>query len=668
MTDKIDIVSEIMDSMYTYANEVNLKRAIPYLSSGLKPIGLLGIWSMYANKHTYDKSYSKSQKVTGELMNYSPHADAYEALVRMAQDFIYPVPLIDGHGSFGSVVGGDDAASQRYTEMRLSEFSHDILLYNKELLDMGLNYLEEDEQPILNKWVSLVPLLYISHLSGIGYGKANTWVGGNLIEFKNLLHKYLKSGKVDYSLIYPDFPTGGIIINKSEMADMYKTGNGTVKLRGNATITDNVIIIHSLPYQVYPETFLESLKNLTSKADNLPIKSVANYSNMNSIEIEIVCTDNESANLVLNYLYAKTNLQVSLSNNRVAITRRGIPELVTLERYLDEFILNNRELVVKESNYFISKNKDRLEVLNGLISALDMIDKIIALIKKSKSKQDAKDSIMKLGFTELQTQAIVDMPLGRLANLEQIKIRDEQAKLDKELKYYTGLLNDEKARDKHFLDRFDKLVDKYGWERRTKLADIEEVKLAVAKKEMKERIPKKQKEYMVALSSEHTIKATEVVKYKKNPSDLYVGKFTKKDNVIVVTETGMMYKIPVKKIDVCLSTAQGMSFDSFGITDKVIFIDTQPKDFVLFVSKSGLVKKCEYAKSLGISKKSGAVVMGFKQDGDKLYKVYTVDDTDTIQLETNKRTIDVVVKDYKPSGRTSCGKNILKKSEELREL
>lgn len=668
MTDKIDIVSEIMDSMYTYANEVNLKRAIPYLSSGLKPIGLLGIWSMYANKHTYDKSYSKSQKATGELMNYSPHADAYEALVRMAQDFIYPVPLIDGHGSFGSVVGGDDAASQRYTKMRLSEFSQDILLYNKELLDMGLNYLEEDEQPILNKWVSLVPLLYISHLAGIGYGKANTWVGGNLIEFKNLLHKYLKGGKVDYSLIYPDFPTGGIIINKSEMADMYKTGNGTVKLRGNATITDNVIIIHSLPYQVYPETFLESLKNLTSKADNLPIKSVANYSNMNSIEIEIVCTDNESANLVLNYLYAKTNLQVSLSNNRVAITRRGIPELVTMERYLDEFILNNRELVVKESNYFISKNKDRLEVLNGLISALDMIDKIIALIKKSKSKQDAKDSIMKLGFTELQTQAIVDMPLGRLANLEQIKLRDEQTKLDKELKYYTGLLNDEKARDKHFLDRFDKLVDKYGWERRTKLADIEEVKLAVAKKEMKERIPKKQKEYMVALSSEYTIKSTEVVKYKKNPSDLYVGKFTKKDNVIVVTETGMMYKIPVKKIDVCLSTAQGMTFDSFGITDKVIFIDTQPKDFVFFVSKLGLVKKCEYAKSFGISKKSGAVVMGFKQAGDKLYRVYTVDDTDTVQLETDKRTIDVVVKDYKPSGRTSCGKNILKKNENLREL
>ena len=350
MTDKIDIVSEIMDSMYTYANEVNLKRAIPYLSSGLKPIGLLGIWSLYANKHTYDKSYSKSQKVTGELMNYSPHADAYEALVRMVQDFIYPVPLIDGHGSFGSVVGGDEAASARYTEMRLSEFSQDILLYNKELLDMGLNYLEEDEQPILNKWVSLVPLLYISHLAGIGYGKANTWVGGNLIEFKNLLHKYMKSGKVDYSLIYPDFPTGGTIINKSEMADMYKTGNGTVKLRGEVTVDDNVIIVHSLPYQVYPETFLESLKNLTSKVDNLPIKSVANHSNMNGIEIEIVCTDNEGANLVLNYLYAKTNLQVSLANNRVAITRRGIPELVTMERYLDEFILNNRELVVKESN------------------------------------------------------------------------------------------------------------------------------------------------------------------------------------------------------------------------------------------------------------------------------------------------------------------------------
>ena len=664
---KMDIISEIKDNMYTYADEVNLKRAIPYLSSGLKPIGLLAIWSLYANKHTYDKPYTKSQKATGELMNYSPHADAYEALVRMAQDFIYPIPLLDGHGGYGSVVSGDDASSARYTGIRLTEFVQDILLYNPDILDMGLNYLEEDEQPILSKWVSLVPLLFISHLSGMGYGKANTWVGGNLIEFRELLHKYMKSGKVDYSLIYPDFPTGGIIINKSKMADMYKTGDGTVKLRGEVSTKGNIITIHSLPYQVYPETFLESLKDLTSKV-TLPIKSVANHSDKDGVELEIICNDESDVQLVLNYLYAKTNLQVILSNNRVAITRRGIPEMITMERYLDEFILNNRELVVKESNYFISKNKDRLEVLNGLISALDMIDKIIALIKKSKSKQDAKDSIMTLGFTELQTQAIVDMPLGRLANLEQIKLRDEQTKLDKELKYYTGLLNDEKARDKHFLDRFDKLVDKYGWERRTKLADIEEVKLAVAKKEMKERIPKKQKEYMVALSSEHTIKSTEVVKYKKNPSDLYVGKFTKKDNVVVVTETGMMYKIPVKKIDVCLSTAQGMSFDSFGITDKVIFIDTLPKDFVLFVSKLGLVKKCEYAKSFGISKKSGAVVMGFKQDGDKLYGVYTVDDTDTIQLETDKRTIDVVVKDYKPSGRTSCGKNILKKSESLREV
>lgn len=668
MTSTMNIIDEIKDNMYTYADEVNLKRAIPYLSSGLKPIGLLGIWSMYANKHTYDKPYSKSQKVTGELMNYSPHADAYKSVARMAQDFIYPVPLIDGHGNYGSIVGGDDVASARYTEMRLSEFAQDILLYNKEILDMGLNYLEEDEQPILSRWVALLPLLFISHLSGLGFGKANTWVGGNLFEFKNVLHKYMKNGKVDYSLIYPDFPTGGTIINKSEMAEMYKTGSGTVKLRGNATIKENIITITSLPYQVYPDTFLKSLKKLTDKVDTLPIKSVSNYSDMNGVEIEIVCKDNDGANLVLNWLYAKTNLQVSLSNNRVAITRRGIPEMITMERYLDEFILNNRELVIKESNHFISKNKDRLEVLNGLISALDMIDKIIALIKKSKSKQDAKDSIMKLSFTELQTQAIVDMPLGKLANLEQIKIREEMEKLDKEMKYYSNLLSDEKARDKHFLDRFDKLVDKYGWERRTQLEDIEEVPLTVAKKELREKAPRKQKEYMIALSSENTIKSTEVVKYKKNPSDLYVGKFTKKGNVVVVTETGMMYKIPVKKIDVCLSTAQGMTFDSFGITDKVIFIDTQPKDFVLFISKLGLVKKCEYAKSLGISKKSGAVVMGFKQDGDKLYGVYTVDDTDTIQLETDKRTIDVVVKDYKPSSRTSCGKNILKKNENLREL
>ena len=274
------IEEELKKNFILYAREINANRAFPHVLSGLKPVAGHILWSMWANGRKSNKPYTKSAKISGEIMAYSPHADTYGSLVRLAQNFIYHVPYIDGHGSFGSEIGGPTPGASRYTECRLSEFIEDVLFYNTKLLNMGLNYLEEEPEPILQDWVALLPLLFITNTSGMGYTVSNSWSSGNLLEFKEQLLNYLKTGEVDCSKIYPDFPTGGIIINKSEMKELYETGKGTIKLRGKTEIEDNTIKILSLPYQVYPEQFIDDVKKYIANNAN----TIRDLRNMCGIE------------------------------------------------------------------------------------------------------------------------------------------------------------------------------------------------------------------------------------------------------------------------------------------------------------------------------------------------------------------------------------------------
>lgn len=670
---QMPIVEEVCKNFVLYAKDINKNRAFPHLLPGIKPVVGHALWAMWVNGRRFNKPYTKSAKVEGEVMSYSPHAGCYSTLVRLAQDFTYPIPYLDGRGSFGSAVGGPTPAAARYTEMRLSEFIQDVLFYNTKLLDMGMNYLDEEPEPILNTWVALLPLLFMTNTSGMGYTVSNTWSSGNLFEFRTQLENYLKTGKVDCSKIYPDFPTGGIIINKSEMKDLYETGKGTIKLRGKTEIDGDVIKILSLPYQVYPEQFIEDVKKVVTGSQTT-ITDVANRCGQNGFLIEIEC-EKGTAEYVREVLFRKTCLQVSISDEHKAVTAAGKPELITFLDYMKAFVDANIALVIKEATLNLEEINDRKELVDGLINALQIIDEIIKTIKKSKSMDDAKNAIMKMPkykFTERQADYIVHTPLGKLANLEQVKLQDEKKDLDKRKAEMEDLVSNPKSQKKYFLNRFNKLVDKYGWERKTELEDIEMQDLRVAiEKPAKLKV---KKEFMIVLTDTGCLKRIEVTKFRSTGEDSKNIKVAGNQKITMVTNKGTMYKILSNKINVCMPAAAGTPITDIRpeipSDEKVLAIydESVSAPFIYFVTKNGLGKCGKVKDVVGLSKQVGATVCGLKDPNDEIIAVKLLDEKSKIEIITNKRkeTIDP----GKAQGRNSSGKKVinLKKDEEIIEV
>ena len=669
----MNIIEELKKNFVLYANEINENRAFPYLLPGIKPVIAHAIWAMYANKRFYNKPYTKSAKIEGEVMSYSPHAGAYGALARLAQDFTYHIPYLDGHGSFGSTIGGPEPAASRYTELRLSEFIQDVLLYNTKLLDMGMNYLDEDPEPIINNWTALLPLLFITNTSGMGFTISNGWSSGNLFEFRDQLVKYLDTGEVDCSNLYPDFPTGGIIINKSEMKNLYETGKGTIRLRGKTEIDGDTIKILSLPYQVYPEQFMEDLKKYATSSSNT-IEHIANRCGKDGMLIEIDC-EKGTAEYTREVLFRRTCLQISISDEHKAVLPSGRVALITFKDYMKAFVDANIQLVIKEAEYNINEIKDRLELLNGLLNALEIIDEIIKTIKKSKSMDDAKHAIMdmpKYKFTERQADYIVHTPLGRLANLEQVKLQDEKKSLDKKLAENEKLITNKKAQNKFFLNRFNSLIDKYAWERKTELADIEMTDLRVAV-DKPEKLAKPKKEFMIVLTESNALKRVEVVKFRQTDEDSKNIKVQGNQKVVLVSNKGNMYKVNSNQIDKCLPTASGTDIKSIRpeINDeKIIAIYSEDVDmpYIYFVTKNGYGKMGEVKNSLKLSKAIGATVCGLKSEDDEIIAIKLIDDTENIEITTNLRT--EIIEPGKPQGRGGAGKKIIgfKKGESITEV
>lgn len=670
----IKIEEELINNFNEYAEEVNLHRAFPYAASGLKPIAGHILWSMWRNKRTSNRPYTKSAKVSGEVMSFSPHGEAYGSMVRLAQDFTYHIPYIDGHGSFGSVIGGPTPGASRYTEMRLSEFIEDVMFYNTDLLDMGMNYLEQEPEPKLTTWVALLPLLYMTNTSGMGYTASNDWSSCNLKEFREQVSMYIKTGKVDCSKLFPDFPTGGIIINKSDMKQLYETGKGTIILRGKVEIDGNTIKVLSLPYQTYPEQFIEDIKKYATSSAN-SIVDVANRCGKSGFLIEIECEDG-TAEYTLEVLYRKTCLQTNISNEFKAIVDNKIA-LLNLKDYMSIFVTSNLELVVKEAIYNLTKINDRLEILMGLLNALDIIDDIIKEIKSSKSMEDAKDTLMTKKikgktFTERQADAIVHTPLGRLANLEQIKLQDEKKELEKKREENEKLATDTKAQEKYFFKRFSDLVDKYGWDRKTELADIEQKDLRVAVEKPATLKPKK--EFMIVLTDTNCLKRIEVAKFRQTDEDNKSIKVQGNQKVTLVSNKGIMYKVNSNAIDKCLPTAAGTLITSIKELqyedEKIIAIysDDVEMPYIYFVTKNGLGKKGDVSSCLKISKSSGAVICGLKSEDDEVIAIKLISDTDKIEITTNQRT--EVVEPGNSQGRGAAGKKIinLKKGEAITEV
>lgn len=662
----IKATDEIKNDFLVYAQEVNTNRAFPDAKDGLKPSQRAALFTMYRKGFTSNKPHVKSAKITGAIIGELwPHGDgsAYESIVRMSQPWVNNIPEVDWHGANGSLIGGPEAASSRYTECRLAPVSEDGFFSNikKDTVDMIPNFSDDDEWPKVLP--AIFPRLFINGSQGIGYTIAQEWEPGNLNEFTEKVKDYVNGKNTSCDNLYPDYPTGGVIINKKDIHTIYETGRGTVILRGKAEIENNLIKITELPYQTYAEPLIAKIKELVNSDQITGIEDICNKSDDNGLLIEIECS--EDPNVIANKLYKLTDLQTSFSANMMALVD-GVPQMLTLKDYIKVYVGHNLDCLVREYTFDKKKAQDRLEIVDGLLKALAKIDDIISTIKSSKSSDAARTNLeKKFGFTKVQSQAIVDMKLGKLANLEQAELNKEQAELNKIITNCDKILGSKSNQKKEFIKRLEAFTKKYGWERRTQLTDIDVVK----EKAIIKNTPKSEEHFMVILTKGGYLKKVDMASFRplakmKSEEDKIINavRIGAKEKLFAISKNGLVYKVPVNKIPLGTMNSTGINF---GYNFINIFSGHEEQYYLFILTKNGKVKKLDAKDFFKISKLIPSATPIIKLDADdELLYTWMIDD-DPIKYQVGKKEKFIDTTKYKPKGRKSGGVKAIKKEFKL---
>ena len=661
-----DIVKELGVNFIEYAVAVNTDRAIPDAKSGLKPVAKRILYDAYASGFFNNKPYVKCALMVGDTMGrFHPHGDSsiYGALCRLAQDWVMRYPLIDFHGSIGNR-GGDGPASMRYTEARLAKLTEDGMLrgMKKGVVDTIPNYSETETEPVTLP--ALFPNLLCNPNTGIGVAMACNWAPHNLNEVAQAINDYI-DGK-DPMLPGPDFPTGGIIINKQDIPSIMRTGHGSVKIRGKYHMEENNIVFTEIPYGVVTENLLESVGALCDSGDIQGIINIRNESNRKKgFRLVFECAKDANISKIIMLLFQKTDLQSSFSYNQVALIDKTPTEL-NLKDCCKIYVEHNKECIRRETEFDIQKAKDRLNIVEGLLKALEDIDNVIALIKASESSAKAREALMKkYGFNEEQAKAITDMRLGKLAGLERLEIENEKAELLNTIDNLNAILNDLITELKK---RLVEIVKKYGDERRTELTQVEEVKT------------KEEKEVALVPPEKCVVVMTESGMLKRIPSTSFRtqrkgGKGVKTqdditeavirtntvDSLMLFTNKGKMHRLLVDNIPEGTNTSKGtpvralieMEANENVQTIYSIYRDTDAK-FVLFITKKGLVKKTALTEYVGTKKTKGIGAITLKE-GDALASVTLINDEQLLIFSKNGYCIKFNTSEITPTGRLTAG-------------
>ena len=685
-----DLVKEMGQNFIEYAVACNSDRAIPDAKSGLKPVAKRIIYGTFDQGHSSAKPHVKCADIVGKVMGeWHPHGDSsiYGALVRLAQPWVMRYPLIDFHGSMGNR-DGDGPAAYRYTEARLAKLSEDGMLggIKKNNVDYMPNYSETKDEPVTLP--ALFPNLLCNPNTGIGVAVACNWLPHNLKEVATAIKDYML-GK-EPTLPGPDFPTGGIIINKNDIPNIIKTGHGSVKLRGKYNIEDNNIVFYEIPYGVGTEDLMNEIGAAADEGKINGIKNIRNESNRKKgFRLVIECEKTASIATIINLLFKETSLQTSISYNQVALIDKTPTEL-NLKQCIEIYVNHNVDCITREAQFDIDKTNSKLEITNGLLKALEDIDNIIALIKASASAAAAKTSLMeKYGFTEPQAKAIVDMRLGKLAGLERIELQEEKASLEELLDKLSFIL---KFPHTELDNRLSELVAKYGDDRRTELTQI-----ADSTKEEKEIEFVEPEKCVVVMTEGGTIKRiphtsfrtqkrnTKGVKTQEDITSCVIRTNTI-DQLMIFTNQGNMYRLLVDNIPVGTNVSKGTPITGLIEMNEYekptviysIYRDTDAK-YIMFVTKNGLVKKTSLEEYTKTKKKSGILAINIKE-GDELASVFLVKDEDIIittefgnaikfnSMEvgaTSRATSGVKGITLKPEDAVSCAVPIHDKNDEL---
>ncbi|NCW23374.1 MAG: DNA topoisomerase 4 subunit A, partial [Actinobacteria bacterium] len=482
--EQIDLQVEMQRSYLDYAMSVIVGRALPDVRDGLKPVHRRVLYAMYDGGYRPDKQFSKCSRVVGDVMGqFHPHGDSaiYDTLVRLVQDWNLRYPLVWGQGNFGSP-GNDPAAAPRYTECKMAPLAMEMVRdIDEETVDFQDNYDGRTQEPTILP--SRFPNLLVNGSIGIAVGMATNIPPHNLREVAeaakfSLEHPELAGEALVEELIKivkgPDFPTGAQILGRRGIEDAYRTGRGSITMRAVVNVEElhgrTCLVVTELPYQVNPDNLALKIAELVKEGKLTGIADIRDEtSGRTGQRLVVVLKKDAVARVVLNNLYKYTQLQENFGANMLALVD-GVPRTLSLDGFISHWITHQIEIIVRRTQYRLKKAEERAHILRGYLKALDALDAVIALIRKSQTVEDARDGLIKLlKIDELQARAILNMQLRQLAALERQKIIDEAAELENEIKGYQKIIKDESLQRKIVGEELDEIVAKYGDDRRSEI-------------------------------------------------------------------------------------------------------------------------------------------------------------------------------------------------------
>ena len=673
-----NIVSEVSKSFVDYSVSVITSRALPDLRDGLKPVHRRILFSMYQSGYTSDKQHKKCARIVGDVMGkFHPHGDSsiYEALVRMAQDFSYRCPLIDGHGNFGNM-DGDGAAAMRYTEARLSKISGELLRdIGKDTVNMIPNFDESEKEPEVLP--SRFPNILVNGTMGIAVGMATNIPPHNLGEVIDGCVAYIDNPDIDTLGLMqyikgPDFPTGATILGNSGIKKAYETGRGTITIRSKASIEEKngryQIVFDEVPYGV---NTLELKNKVAELVHNKVIDGISDYHSDLKDGIKITITLKRDANpqVVLNNLYKHTSFQTTYGIILLMIDQK-VPKVLGLKEIISKYIDFQKEVIIRRTRYDLKKAEDRVHILEGLKIALDHIDEVIKIIRGSRTDTDAKQALMsRFGLSEIQSDAILEMRLRRLTGLEKDKIEAELAELLKKIEEYKAILASEQLVLDIIKQELLEIKDKYADERRTNI-DM----TAVEYIEDESLIP--EESIMIALTNKGYIKRTAVDTFKSqnrggvgvkgmgtNEEDFveHLLTLSTHDYVLFFTNKGKVYRLKGYEVPEFSRQSKGIPVINLLQIDKDESVNSMikitrddPAKYLLFATRKVIVKKTAIEEFENI-RTNGKICISLR-DSDELISVRKTSGNDMILLGSSAgRMVKFNEDAVRVMGRTASG-------------
>lgn len=679
----VKVEKEMKKSYLEYAMSVIVARALPDVRDGLKPVHRRILYSMEELGVTNDKPYRKSARVVGDVLGkYHPHSDiaVYDAMVRLAQDFNTRYLLVDGHGNFGSV-DGDGAAAMRYTEVRMTKLTHEMIRdIEKETVDFSPNFDESLKEP--NVLPSRFPNLLVNGSSGIAVGMATNLPPHNLTEVIDGLDYMIDNPDCTLEDLMqfikgPDFPTGATIMGKGGIKDAYSTGRGLITLRAKAEIETtsrgrNRIVVKEIPYQVNKAKLIQKIAELVRNKEIDGITDIRDESDRQGMRIVIELRKDANPKVTLNLLYKRTQMQTTFGVINLALVD-GEPKTLTLKELMYYYLEHQKEIVTRRTIFDLKKAEARAHIVEGLLKALDYIDEIIKLIRGSKDDAEAREGLMnRFEFTEIQANAILSMQLRRLTGLEKDKLTAEYEDLIKRINRFNEILSSERLLMSIIKEELNEIKEKYGDERRTDIVlnegeiDVlnliadESVVITITErgyiKRVNENTYKAQKRGGKGVKG-LTTNVEDVV------NDLYT--LTTHDEVYFFTNLGKVYSLRAYEIPESGRTAKGTAIVNLlqisggeRITQIIPIKKNEERQFMTFVTKNGIIKKTELSQYENI-RQSGLIAINLDEDDDLISVYLTNEEDEFISTTKNGKAIRINGKDVRPTGRSTRGVKLI---------